>query len=155
MNNTDFLFNFLLYIPGTIVALYVTLYTALHFSFFRPLEKRRNEIRKKVAAHWENKHKGLIAIIDNIQLKYFRVLLPQRINENKRFRLWQGLYVMYSIAIILLAVIFKSYNPIPDYCIYTMFGSVVIFTIASTLIFIASYYEWRFYNLIEELENDT
>ena len=151
MNNTDFLYNFLFYIPGIIVALYSTFYLTMHFSFFRPLEKRRNEIRLKVAAQWEQKHGGFIGIIDNIDFKYFRVLLRQRINENKQFRLWQGLYVVYSIGIVLMAVFFKSCRTIP-YSNHIMFTSIVLFAIASTVIIITSYYEWKFYKLLDELD---
>lgn len=113
MDITIFLINFILYIPPIIVTLYVGSYITLHFTFFRVLEKKREAIRLKVAGDWDKKYGGFIGIIDNVDVKHIRVLLRPRIDETKGFRQWQAAYIGYLILIVIVALIFRSYNNPP------------------------------------------
>ena len=97
MDLTKLLCDILIYVPVAFLSIYLTVYLTVKFSFYNHIDKKRESIRAKTAEKRINDHKNLISVIDNVHVKYIRVLVKKTKNEDRGFRLLQYGFCLLSI----------------------------------------------------------
>ena len=148
MDVNSLLLSLLFNLSSTFLTLYIAIYITLYFSFYRNLEKRRDEIRIKAIDSWDKKYKSFRNLIDNVQVKYIRILVKKKKYESRYFRIIQFIYYFTSIVLIIFSSILETFKNT------AFFYSSTCFSILSFLITIyMSYYEWLFYKLLDQLDD--
>jgi hypothetical protein len=155
MDFTGLLCNFAMFVPPAFAATYVTAYLALFYSFYKPIESKRDDIRKQVSNAWANKYKTFAAIVDNIEIKYFRVLKKPTPKEDRPFRIFQGIFGLVSFILFFFGIIVNSIKEPNIWLVLGLFIGMVIYIILFTVLICRSWLELRFYHFLDTLDKDT
>ena len=154
MNINGLLCDILTYVPIAVLSIYISAYLALKYSFYSRIERNRDSIRMSVAKQWVKEHKNLITLIDNVDVKYIRVLVKRTRDEDRGFRILQAFFVLCSFAVFMTGIIVNRTTAHTAFHEYLLISETVLYCAVLTLVIFKSYYEFRFYQLLEELENN-
>jgi len=154
MDTTKLLCDILIYVPIAFLSLYVTVYLTLKYSFYNPTEERRDVIRRNIAAKWVQDHKDFLAIIDNVPVKYIRVLVKPTKNEDRGFRTMQVVFCVLSIALFLFGILANRMEE-RQTLEYILLAGISTYCAALTAILFKTYYELKFFQLLDTLYKES
>ena len=153
MNINGLMCDILTYIPIAVISIYTSAYLALKYSFYSRIEKNRDSIRMSVAKKWVREHKNFITLIDNVDVKYIRVLVKRTNDEDRSFKILQIFLGLYSFCAFMTGIIINRLPENTQFKEYILIFEIITYCALLTIVLFKSYYELRFYKLLDELEN--
>ena len=139
-------------VPGIVLGICATVYCTLKYTLYSRVEKNRASIRLKVANKWTTEYKTFTNLIDNVDVKYIRALVKKIPNEDKALMIWRISFVVLSFVAILTGIVLNRVNELNKYHGYLLVVETVLYCVILTLVLLKSYYELRFYQLLDELD---
>ena len=150
-----FLCDFALYVPATIAAMYSGTYLAMYFGFYQKVEHLRHRIRIAVANKWTKHHGTLLSIIDDVPVKYIRVLVKPAKREDIGLRALQVLFGIASTILFFVGIVVKNTNGTRYAALSVFFLLALLYTVVLTALLLKSWSELRFYLMLRDLAKDT
>lgn len=152
------LLDIMRYCPCIILGIYITVYSILYTTKYLKIEKHRKIIRKAILEHWKAQYQSIEVFIANVPIKDIRLLAISDKKQVSRFRWHQLVYALLCIACLVFAII--ADHVINDKAIaakyivpisYITYITSAVYLIDSWILSSMSYFEWKFYDGLEIL----
>jgi len=152
------LLDIMRYCPCIILGIYVAVYSILYTTKYLKIEKNKRAIRAAILDHWKAHYRYIDVFINDVPIKDIRLLAISDKKQVSSFRWHQFGYSALCIVCLIFAII--SDHVINDKVIaakylvlitYVTYIISAIYLIDSWILASMSYYEWKFYDRLETL----